>query len=181
MTLKDYLFGSPIRTYPTEPYHPKLLSCDEITPQIQTDLDYTKRLDDRLTFLSSQGYEKIIQHRYWGRRYEDETIRVCAHDYVSESAPVHNCYLRIAGKVKETNQEVIIVNTDIASNEGGTHYESYYISCVNDYHQHYTPIVWNCSDECKQNILQYIEDNIFNINVVPLKDQFCKQLSEIKK
>jgi len=182
MSLKDYLFGSPIWEYPSEPYQSKLLSEDEITPQIRNDLDYGAKLSNRLEFLSQQGYNKIHQIPWKGMGYDDDTITVYAHDYTSTFVQYgRSLTIFIVGKVKETNQRIHIVNSEIAFSEQHVHYDTTYRECVYDYIQHYAPIKWNCSEECKQNILKYIDDNIFNIDVVPIKDLYCKHLSEIMK
>jgi hypothetical protein len=183
MTLKDYLFGSPIREYPSEPYQSKLLSEDEITPQIRSDLDYGAKLSARLEFLDQQGYNKMVQIPWKGTGYGDDNITVYAHDYTSTFVKYgRSLTIFIVGKVKETNQCIQIVNSEIAFSEQKVHYDATYRDCVYDYIQHYAPIKWNCSEECKQNILKYIDDNIFNIEVTPLKDKFCSQLAtEMKK
>jgi len=170
MTLKELLFGK--SKHKLLPEEKRVVIIGELTQQLKTEIDFVKQIYEKLKLLIENGYDTTKWEGFGYVSFRDSYLYIYCNYIQTTSNNLIDANIFIGGIINNKMVRIVPPLHSLAS-----------YNCPNptNIQRFNTPIKWNCSDECKQNILQYIEDNIFNINVVPLKDQFCKQLSEIKK
>ena len=148
----------------TEPELPK----DIIPLQVKSDMEYIKRIYDKLGLMWDNGdprVEKDQDRSVAGtyRYYKDDYITVLVNSINNNSRIV------ISGDVyiKDVTRKVIICNTSV-----------YHKNMFDNTLTTYEPIKWDVSDECKANVVKHIEENILNDKTYEsLQVQFCKRIS----
>lgn len=141
---------------------------DIIPPQVKSDMEYIKRIYDKLGLMWDNGdprvekdQDKFIAGSY--RYYKDDYITILVNSINNNSRIV------ISGEVyvnKEVTRKITICNTSV------------YHKSKCDNKITYEPIKWEVSDECKVNVLKHIEENILNDKTYEsLQVQFCKRIS----
>lgn len=141
---------------------------DPCTPQVKSDMEYIKRIYDKLGLMWDNGdprvekdQDKFIAGSY--RYYKDDYITVVVNSINNNSRIV------ISGDVyiKDVTRKVIICNTSV-----------YHKNMFDNTLTTYEPIKWEVSDECKANVLKHIEENILNDKQYEsLQVRFCKRIS----
>lgn len=141
---------------------------DPCTPQVKSDMEYIKRIYDKLGLMWDNGdprvekdQDRFIVGSY--RYYKDDYITVLV------NSSNNNSRIAISGDVyiKDVTRKIIICNTSV-----------YHKIMFDNTFTTYEPIKWKVSDECKVNVLKHIEENILNDKTYEsLQVQFCKRMS----
>ena len=142
---------------------------DIITPQVKSDMEYIKRIYDKLGIMWDNGdprVKKAVDDDVFAgyRRYEDDYINLIVDNYIDDTSRIY-----IDGKIiypENVIRKFNICNTRVIRKD------HYYDKIF------HSPIEWNVSNECKVNVMKHIEETILNDKQYDsLQVQFCRKIS----
>ena len=142
---------------------------DIITPQVKSDMEYIKRIYDKLGIMWDNGdprVKKAVDDDVFAgyRRYEDDYINLIVDNYIDDTSRIY-----IDGKIIYPEN---VIRTFNICNTHVIRKDHYYDKIF------HSPIEWNVSNECKVNVMKHIEETILNDKQYDsLQVQFCRKIS----